>query len=126
MNLLSDLILGAPAYAQAAQGGAQQSPIASLLPIVLIFGIFYFLIIRPNKKRMDEEAKANAALAKGDEIYMKSGVLGTITGLTDKVVTIEVAEGVKLKFLRSQIGGKADKVFGSNADAKDAQVATSN
>lgn len=101
------------AYAQTAAGGAggQPNPLASFLPFVIIFFIFYFLMIRPQKKRMMEEENMLKALNKGDEIYTKSGLIGTITGLTDKVATLEVSDGVKLKVLRSQIAGLAAKLF---------------
>jgi preprotein translocase subunit YajC len=68
-------------------------------------------MIRPQKKRLDEENAMLAALGKGDEIYTKAGILGTVVGMTDKVITLEVAEGVKFKVLRSQIGGLAKKIF---------------
>ena len=70
-------------------------------------------MIKPQKKRLQEEQSLIAALSKGDEIYTKSGVLGTIAGLTDKIVTLEISEGVKIKILKSQIGGLAKKLFES-------------
>ncbi len=99
------------ASANAQDGAPQQGGFASFIPFVLIFGIFYFLMIRPQKKRLDEENAMLATLGKGDEIYTKSGILGTIVGMTDKVITLEVADGVKFKVLRSQIGGLAKKIF---------------
>ena len=119
LNILTDFFLGSVAHAQTAQGGAQANPFQSFLPLIIIFAIFYFLMIRPQKKRLDEEQKVLAALQKGDEVYTKSGVLGTITGLTEKVVTLEVSEGVKMKFLRSYIGGSTQKIFGSQANNPD-------
>ena len=73
--------------------------------------IFYFLMIRPQKKKLDEEKALIAGLAKGDEVYTKSGIIGTIYGLTDSVVTLEVSEGTKMKVLKSHIGGLAKKLF---------------
>ncbi|GAB4409804.1 MAG: preprotein translocase subunit YajC [Bacteriovoracaceae bacterium] len=108
------------AYAQTASGGAggQPNPLASFLPFVIIFFIFYFLMIRPQKKRLMEEENMLKALNKGDEIYTKSGLIGTITGLTEKVVTLEVADGVKLKVLRGQIAGLAAKLFETKEEKK--------
>ena len=105
-------MLFSSAYAQeaAAQAG-QQSALGSFMPFILIFLVFYFLMIRPQKKKLDEEQKMLKAIQKGDEIYTKSGVLGTISGMTDKVVTLEIGDGVKMKVLRSQIGGLAQKLF---------------
>ena len=84
---------------------------AAFVPFILIFAIFYFLMIRPQKKRLQEEQNMLNALGKGDEIFTKSGILGKITGISDKVVTLEVADGVMLKVLRAQIGGLARKLF---------------
>ena len=97
------------AYAQAS--GAQANPIVQFAPFIIIFFIFYFLMIRPQKKKMEEEQKLLSNLQKGDEIYTKSGVLGKIIGITDKVVTLDVDEGSKLKVLRSQVGGLSAKIF---------------
>jgi preprotein translocase subunit YajC len=106
------------AYAQAQSGAVaatavakQPDPWMSFLPFIVIFAIFYFLMIRPQKKKMNEEQKMLGALQKGDEVYMKSGVLGVIAGINDKVVTLEVAEGVKVKFMRSQVGGLSAKLL---------------
>jgi preprotein translocase subunit YajC len=93
---------------------AQNSPsqgLFSFLPFLMIFAIFYFLLIRPQKKKMEEEQQMINTLKKGDEIFTKSGMLGTIVGMTEKVITLEVAEGIKLKVLRSTIGGLASKIF---------------
>ncbi len=68
-------------------------------------------MIRPQKKKLEDEAKFNSALKKGDEVYMKSGMIGTIYGLTDRIVTLEVSEGTKMKFLRSQVGGATKNIF---------------
>ena len=98
------------AYAQSTST-PQPNPIMSFVPFVLIFVVFYFLMIRPQKKRMEQEKGFLAGLKKGDNVYTKSGVIGAIVGLTEKVVDLEVAQGVKLKVLRSQIADKTDKLF---------------
>ncbi|MGB0453461.1 MAG: preprotein translocase subunit YajC [Bacteriovoracaceae bacterium] len=102
------------AQAAAPATAAQPSPFGSFAPLIIIFVIFYFLMIRPQKKRLEQEQKALAQLAKGDEVYTKSGIIGVITGLSDKVATLEVSEGVKIKVLRSHLGGQTKKIFESN------------
>lgn len=97
--------------AQAA--GSQQSALVSFIPFILIFFVFYFLIIKPQKKKLQEEQVFNSALKKGDEVYTKSGILGKIAGITEKIVTLETEEGVKIKFLRSQVAGSAKNIFSS-------------
>ncbi len=101
------------AAAQAASPAAQQSPLMSFVPFILIFLVFYFLLIKPQKKRLQEEQTFNQGMQKGDEIYTKSGVIGTIAGITEKVVTLEISEGVKIKLLRSQVAGSAKNIFSS-------------
>lgn len=104
------------AYAQEA-GAQAPSALMSMVPLIAVFFVFYFLMIRPQKKKMEEERKFISNLQKGEEIYTKSGMIGTIYGLTDKVVTIEVEGGNKIKFLRSQIGGATKDLFAAAGDS---------
>lgn len=114
------LLFGAQAMAQEAAGNAAQpgGALFNFIPIILIFFVFYFLVIKPQKKRLQEEQAVNAALKKGDEIYTKSGLLGTISGITERFVTLEVSDGVKVKVIRSQIAGLANKLFEAKAEKK--------
>ena len=113
-----DILMGsAMAQATAAAPVATQNPIMSFVPFALVFLVFYFLMIKPQKKRLQEEQSLIAALGKGDEVFTKSGMLGKISGLTDKIVTLEISDGVKIKVLKSQIGGLANKIFGGKDDA---------
>lgn len=107
------------ANAQAAAAGGQPSPLASLIPFALIFVVFYFFMIKPQKKKLEQEKSFLSNLQKGDEIYTKSGFIGKIVGMTDKVVTLEIAENVKVKILKSQVGGASDAIFNPpKAEAK--------
>lgn len=101
-----------------AGGAAAPNPIMSFLPFIVIFLIFYFLMIKPQKKKMEEEQAMINTIAKGDEIYTKSGIIGTITGITDKIITLEVSDGVKMKVVKGQIGGLAKKLFEDPKDSK--------
>jgi preprotein translocase subunit YajC len=104
----------------ASAAGAPQQPNAfvQFFPFILIFFVFYFLVIRPQKKKMQNEQKLLSELKKGDEIVTKSGVLGSIVGLTDKLVTLEVSQGVKIKILRTQIAGAAKNYLYDNTPKK--------
>jgi preprotein translocase subunit YajC len=102
--------------AQAAAPATPQNPMFQFLPLVIVFVIFYFLMIRPQKKKFEEEQALLGKLAKGDQVYTKSGFIGTIFGINDKIVDLEVAEGVKMKVLKSQIAGLAKSVL--EADKK--------
>jgi len=94
------------AFAQAAPG-AQQSPLMSMIPFVLVFVVMYFFMIRPQKKKMQEEQSFLSTLQHGTEVFTKSGILGKISGITEKVVTLELEGGTKMKVLKSHIGGSA-------------------
>lgn len=98
------------AYAMGAGQGAggAGAGIAGFLPIILIFIIFYFLLIRPQQKRAKDHKSMLDALQKGDSVVTAGGLFGKITGLTDTVVTLEIAEKVRVKVSRGQISTKRD------------------
>jgi preprotein translocase subunit YajC len=83
------------AYAQTAAAGAESS-LMSFLPIILMFVVLYFLMIRPQMKRQKEQKSMMEALAKGDEVVTAGGVLGKVTKVTDAYVTVEVSEGTEI------------------------------
>jgi preprotein translocase subunit YajC len=91
------------AWAQAA-GGAQPNAFVQLLPLVLIFVVFYFLLIRPQAKRAKEHKAMVTALAVGDEVVTSGGILGRITEAGEQYLTVEVAEGVRVKVQRHTVG----------------------
>ena len=90
------------AWAQAA-GAPQQGGLMSLLPLIAIFVVFYFLLIRPQQKRAKEHKKMTEALAKGDEVITTGGTLGKITDVGESFVTVEIAQGVETKVQRSAV-----------------------
>ena len=83
-----------------AQGATQGDPFSFLLPMVVIFAAFYFLLIRPQSKKAKEHKQMVEALAKGDEIVTNGGLLGRITKVGDNFVELEVAEGITVKVQR--------------------------
>ncbi len=90
-----------PAGQQGAQGGG--SMITSLLPLVLIFVIFYFLLIRPQQKRAKEHKQLLENLKKGDKVITSGGVYGVIESVGTTTVTVKIAENVKVKFGKGHI-----------------------
>lgn len=90
------------AYAQAA-GAAQPNIWVQMLPLILIFVVFYFLLIRPQTKKAKEHRDMVSKLATGDEVVTSGGILGRITELSDTFVTLEVASGVQIKVQRFQV-----------------------
>lgn len=99
------------------QSAATPSTIEMLLPFVAMFAIFYFLIIRPQGKKMKDHEKFVKDLKRGDSVVTASGILGTIDGLTEQIVTLEIASGVKIKLLKKQIAGAQGNVLAA-ADNK--------
>lgn len=112
-------MIGNIAMAQdAVQTASTQPAWMQFFPFIIIFVVFYFLMIRPAQKKMKQEQAMLGELKKGDEIYTKSGILGTIAGMTDRFITLEVDSGVKFKILRSQIGGLASQLTSQAQDKK--------
>jgi len=115
-----------PAYAQAAAGDGQ-STLISLLPLVLIFVVFYLLLIRPQQKKMKQHRDMVGALRRGDRVVTGGGLFGTVTKVvSDTELQVEIAEGVKVKVARATIsevltkaepvGGKAERGGGQPAN----------
>ncbi len=104
------LFFGSKAFAQAATGTQQPSGLEMFLPFIFIFVIFYFLIIRPQAKKQKDHQKFVTELKRGDAVITTSGILGTIEGINDTFVTLEIADGVRVKILRSQILSSQAKV----------------
>lgn len=101
MSLLDLLI--SPAAAQAAAPGAAPSPIPSIVMMVALFGIMYFLMIRPQMKRAKEHRELTGKLAKGDEVITNGGIAGRVDELGESFISVEIAEGVKVKMQRAAI-----------------------
>ncbi len=92
--------------AMAPQGGQQQggSMISTLIMFAAIFAIFYFMIIRPQQKKAKEREAMINALKKGDKIVTTGGIHGTIAGMEDKTVLLDIGNNTKIKIEKSAIG----------------------
>lgn len=90
--------------AMAQVSGASGSPsLISFLPMIALFAIFYFLLIRPQQKRQKEHKNMVTELAKGDEIVTMGGLLGKITGVDENFITVEVTKGTELKIQKASV-----------------------
>jgi preprotein translocase subunit YajC len=94
-------VIISPAYAQATGGG--DPGFIGFLPIILMFVLLYFLMIRPQMKRSKEQKAMIEALQKGDEVVTAGGVVGRITKLGDQYVTIEIAPNTEIVVQRSAV-----------------------
>ncbi|MBU3031373.1 preprotein translocase subunit YajC [Paracoccus marinaquae] len=105
-----------PAYAQAAGSGGTAA-FAQFIPLILIFAIMYFLMIRPQQKRVKQHRAMVEALKKGDQIVTQGGILGKVTSVRDDEVEVEIATGVKVRVVRatiSQVLSRTEPVAANN------------
>lgn len=109
MFKISAILLAANlAFAQTAPAqGQQPSLLEAVFPFVIMFVILYFMLLRPQMKKQKEHQTFVTTLKRGDEVITQSGILGKIEGMTEQFVTLEIADGVRIKMLRSQIAGSA-------------------
>jgi preprotein translocase subunit YajC len=113
-----------PAFAQAGGDAAGPGAIQAFLPIVLIFVVFYFLLIRPQQKKMKQHKEMLAAVRRGDRVVTGGGIIGTVTKVIDEnEVMVEIAEGLKVRVQRgllSSVVAKTEPV----SDSKDTKGPT--
>ena len=103
MFIATAYAMGAPgdAAAQGQGGGGPQM----MIMMIVIFAIFYFILIRPQQKKMKEHKKLVDELKKGDEVITAGGIYGTVEGLAPDTLTVKIAEGTKVKIIRSSVAG---------------------
>jgi preprotein translocase subunit YajC len=103
-------------------GSGQQQPQGCqqmggmLIPILIMFAIIYFLMIRPQQKQQKKHKAMVAAIKKGDRIITNAGIFGTVTGMTEAVLTLEVAKNVHIRVLRGQIAGLQPDSIGKESE----------
>ena len=99
------MLMTLPANAQQASA-APQGPLGSLgmfLPMILVFGIFYLLMIRPQQKQRKQQQLMISTLKKGDEVITTAGIHGRIYGVIDNVITLEIADNTRIKMDKQQV-----------------------
>jgi preprotein translocase subunit YajC len=108
-----------PAYAQAAAGGDTNSMLMSLLPFALIFVIMYFLILRPQQKKVKDHAELVKNIRRGDTVVTTGGLVGKVTKVVDDdQIEVEIADGVRVRQMRSMVSevrAKGEPVKDENA-----------
>jgi len=92
-----------------ATGGQEGGGFTAFVPLILMFAIFYFLLIRPQQKKAKQHKELLNALKKGDRVISSGGLHGTVTGLTDDIVTMEIAPKVRVKVSRGSISAVIGK-----------------
>ncbi len=96
-------LLISDAYAQASGGAMGGGPYGQIILLVVFVAVFYFLLIRPQQKRMKDQQAMLSRLGAGDEVVTNGGILGRITEVGDPFVTLEIADGVRIKVQKAQI-----------------------
>jgi len=86
-----------------AQDAAQPGGLMSFLPLIVIFAVFYFMLIRPQMKRSKEHRQLVSQLGKGDEVVTNGGLLGRITDVSESFITLEIADNVQIKLQRQAV-----------------------
>ena len=112
MSKLLALFISSAAFAQEAApvgNAAKPSMLETFMPFIFVLVIFYFLLIRPQGKRAKVHQDFLANMKRGDSVLTSGGLLGTIEGLTERFVTLQVADGVKIRVLRTQIAGPMEE-----------------
>ena len=92
-----------------APAGGAQSAMLNIVPLIFMFAIFYFLLIRPQQKKAKEHKTLLDSLKKGDQVVTAGGMHGKVTALDDAVVTVEIATGVNVKFNKGHIASVVKK-----------------
>ncbi|HVL10459.1 MAG TPA: preprotein translocase subunit YajC [Burkholderiaceae bacterium] len=91
------------AFAQSAGGAGGAAGLMSFLPIILMFVVLWFIMIRPQMKRQKETKAMLEALAKGDEVITAGGILGRVTKVGDQYVSVELADGIEVSMQKSAV-----------------------
>ena len=107
------------AYAQSAGDAASQSPFFQFIPLVLILGVFWFLIIRPQQKKQKQHLNMVDSLRKGDKVVTNGGIFGTIIKVGDDRITLEIASKVQIQIERQQVARMDKKIAESKEDKDD-------
>ncbi len=102
-------MLATPAFAQAAGGAGAAGGLISFVPILLIFAIMYFLMIRPQQKKVKEHRAMIGALRRGDRVVTQGGLIGKVVKVEDTEVEVELAQGVKVRAIRGTIASVINK-----------------
>lgn len=98
-----NLILAAEHEAPSSGGG-----IIGLLPLVLIFVVMYFLLLRPQRKRTKEAAALQGAIQVNDSVLLTNGILGVVTGIEDRYLWVEIADGVQVQVMKGSVGSRVN------------------
>jgi preprotein translocase subunit YajC len=110
-------MLVSPAYAQAAGGAG--GAFASFIPLILIFAIMWFLLIRPQQKKLKEHQAMVSSLRRGDEVVTQGGVIGKVTRVKEdgsNEIEVEIAQGVKVRVVKQTVAQVLSKTEPANAN----------
>ena len=102
----------------AQQAPAGGNPLTTFMPLILIFGVFWLLVIRPQSKKAKQHQQMLTELKKGDDVVTQGGIIGKIAGIKDNELTLQVQEGVRLRVTRSAVTGRYTGAEAAKTDAK--------
>lgn len=105
-NMLSFFAMASPQGGSQAQGG---NPLTMFLPMIIIFGIFYFMLIRPQQRRDKERRKMVDEIKSGDKVMFSGGIIGIVANVKESTLAVKVADNVKLEIARGAVMKVIDK-----------------
>jgi preprotein translocase subunit YajC len=122
-------MFASPAYAQAAtdasgSAGLLAGPLGSILPILLLLPLFYFLLIRPQQRRLKQHQAMVAAIKRGDSVVLSNGMIGKVVRVEDAEVQVEIAPNTNVRVVKAMIGevrSKGEPVAANDAPARSAR-----
>ena len=95
-----------PSFVGAVADEKASNPFLSFLPLVLIFGAMYFLLLRPQRKRQKEAQNLQSSIAEGDEVVLNSGIYGFVSAVEDELLWVEIAENVEVRVAKGSVARK--------------------
>ena len=113
LTLVTQYLLG-----MAQQAPAGGNPLTTFMPLILIFGVFWLLVIRPQSKKAKQHQAMLTELKKGDDVVTQGGIIGKIAGIKDNELTLQVQEGVRLRVTRASVTGRYTGAEAAKTDAK--------
>jgi preprotein translocase subunit YajC len=106
---MNDVLICMAMAAPGGQGGGQGNAFTMLMPMLAIFAIFYFMMIRPQQRKEKERQQMISNVKSGDRVLFSGGILGTVSNVKDKTLVVKIADNVKVEILRAAVSTVLDK-----------------
>lgn len=122
LAMLNELTMTLAMMGPPGENGEAPNPLGMILPLVLTIGVMYFLLFRPQQKKMAEHRKFLESLKKGDHVITNGGIYGRVWAMQEKVVTLEIAKGVRIEVTRESIQGRGRADEASSEESEESEA----